>query len=96
MANPLFDGSGVAIVTPFRDDDIAEDVLRALVGFHVVNGTDALIVCGSTGEAATMSADEQRRAVEIAIDENAGRLPIIVGCGGVADGIHPLRSRRPW
>ncbi|HEX6589587.1 MAG TPA: 4-hydroxy-tetrahydrodipicolinate synthase [Longimicrobiales bacterium] len=82
MANPLFDGSGVALVTPFRGDDIAEDVLRALVRFHIGHGTDALIVCGSTGEAATMSVEEQRRAVEIAIDENDGRLPVIVGCGG--------------
>ena len=82
MADPLFDGSGVALVTPFRGDDIAEDVLRALVRFHIGHGTDALIVCGSTGEAATMSVEEQRRAVEIAIDENDGRLPVIVGCGG--------------
>lgn len=82
MADPLFAGSGVAIVTPFRGDDIAEDVLRALIRFHIENGTDALIVCGSTGEAATMSAAEQLRAVEISVDENAGRLPIIVGCGG--------------
>src|SRR5690606_23768970 len=45
-------------------------------------GTDALIVCGSTGEAATMSAEEQRRAIEVVVDENAGRLPVIAGCGG--------------
>lgn len=82
MADPLFTGSGVAIVTPFSGDRVAEDVLRALVRFHIENGTDALIVCGSTGEAATMSVDEQRQTVEIAIDENGGRLPVIVGCGG--------------
>lgn len=84
MADPLFTGSGVALVTPFRDERIAEDVLRALVRFHIEKGTDALIVCGSTGEAATMSADEQRQAVEIVADENAGTLPVIVGCGGSA------------
>ena len=82
MADPSFAGSGVALVTPFDGDRIAESVLRELIRFHHDSGTDALIICGSTGEAATMSADEQRQAVEIAIDENAGRLPIIVGCGG--------------
>ena len=82
MPDPSFIGSGVALVTPFAGDRIAESVLRDLVRFHHDAGTEALIVCGSTGEAATMSADEQRQAVEIAIDANAGRLPIIVGCGG--------------
>jgi 4-hydroxy-tetrahydrodipicolinate synthase len=82
MADPSFSGSGVALVTPFNGDRIAEDALRALIRFHHDNGTEALVVCGSTGEAATMSADEQREAVAIAIDENGGRLPVIVGCGG--------------
>lgn len=82
MADPAFSGSGVALVTPFDDDDIAEDVLRELVRFHHDEGTEALVVCGSTGEAATMTSDEQRRAVEIVADENDRRLPVIVGCGG--------------
>ncbi len=82
MADPSFSGSGVALITPFDGDRIAESVLRALVRFHHDGGTDALIVCGSTGEAATMSVEEQRQAVEICVDENAGRLPVIVGAGG--------------
>lgn len=82
MADPAFSGSGVALVTPFDEDDIAEGVLRELVRFHRDEGTEALVVCGSTGEAATMTSDEQRRAVEIVVDENGGRLPVIVGCGG--------------
>lgn len=82
MADPSFSGSGVALVTPFDDDGVAEDVLRELIRFHHDNDTDALIVCGSTGEAATMTPEEQRLAVEIVVDENAGRLPVIVGCGG--------------
>lgn len=82
MANPRFTGSGTAIVTPFDDRGVNETVLRQLVRFHQDNGTDALIVCGSTGEAATMSADEQRRAIEIVADETRGRLPVIAGCGG--------------
>ena len=82
MAEPRFIGSGVALVTPFDRAGVHESALRALVRFHHEEGTDALLVCGSTGEAATMSAAEQRTAADIVIDENAGRLPVIVGCGG--------------
>lgn len=82
MADPRFTGSGVALVTPFDDRGVNEATLRALVRFHHAEGTDALVVCGSTGEAATMSAEEQQRATQVVIDENAGRLPVIVGCGG--------------
>lgn len=82
MADPRFDGSGVALVTPFDDDGVSERVLRELVRFHADNGTDALIVCGSTGEAAAMTVAEQRRALAIVVDENDGQLPVIAGCGG--------------
>jgi 4-hydroxy-tetrahydrodipicolinate synthase len=61
---------------------VQERALRDLVGFHHREATDALIVNGSTGEAATMSPDEQRRAVEIVVDENRDRLPVMAGCGG--------------
>jgi 4-hydroxy-tetrahydrodipicolinate synthase len=77
-----FVGSGVAMVTPFTDGGVNEGVLRELVRFHVAEGTDALIVCGSTGEASTMSPDEQRRAVEVAVDEAGKRIPIVAGAGG--------------
>ncbi len=82
MADPRFTGSGVALVTPFGVGGVSEKVLRELVRFHHAEGTDALIVCGSTGEAATMSAEEQRFATEVVVDENRGRLPVIAGCGG--------------
>lgn len=82
MADPRFRGSGVALVTPFDSSGVNEAAFRSIVRFHHREGTDALIVCGSTGEAVTMSPEEQRRAVEIAVDENGGKLPIIVGCGG--------------
>ncbi|MGH7505576.1 MAG: 4-hydroxy-tetrahydrodipicolinate synthase [Longimicrobiales bacterium] len=82
MADPLFTGSGVAIVTPFDRGGVHEGTLRELVRFHHDEGTDALVVCGSTGEAATMSAEEQRSAAAIVVDENDGRIPVIVGCGG--------------
>jgi len=82
----LFTGSGVALVTPFgADGGVNEGVLRDLVRFHLREGTDALVVNGSTGEAAAMSPDEQRRAVEAVADEvrsGPRRIPVIAGCGG--------------
>jgi 4-hydroxy-tetrahydrodipicolinate synthase len=80
--NPLFTGSGVALVTPFNDGGVNEGVLRELVQFHLREGTDALVANGSTGEATTMSPDEQRRVAEIVVSEAGGRVPVIVGCGG--------------
>ena len=59
---PPFVGSAVALVTPFRGDDVDVEALRALVRFHLAEGTDALVVNGSTGEAAAMTPEEQRRA----------------------------------
>jgi 4-hydroxy-tetrahydrodipicolinate synthase len=82
MREPLFTGSGVALVTPFRDGRVHEETLRELVRFHLREGTDALVVNGSTGEAAAMTIDEQRRVAEVAVDEAGGRLPVIVGTGG--------------
>ncbi len=82
MTDIRFRGSGVALVTPFDEDGVNEAALRALVRFHHREGTDALIVCGSTGEAAAMRPDEQRQAIEIVVDENDGRLPVVAGCGG--------------
>jgi 4-hydroxy-tetrahydrodipicolinate synthase len=79
---PLFQGSGVALVTPFDDSGVNETVLRELVRFQLESGTDALIVCGSTGEASTMLPEEQRRAAEVVVAEAAGAVPVVVGCGG--------------
>jgi 4-hydroxy-tetrahydrodipicolinate synthase len=83
MADPRFDGSGVALVTPFDEHGVNEVALANLVRFHHAEGTDALIVCGSTGEAATMTMAEQYRATVAVVEANAGRLPVIVGCGGM-------------
>ncbi|MBX6365562.1 MAG: 4-hydroxy-tetrahydrodipicolinate synthase [Gemmatimonadetes bacterium] len=82
MAAARFTGSGVALVTPFTEDGLNEATLRELVGFHHREETDALVVCGSTGEAATMRPAEQRRALEVVLEANGGRLPVIMGCGG--------------
>jgi 4-hydroxy-tetrahydrodipicolinate synthase len=61
---------------------VAEAALVALVRFHLESGTDALIVCGSTGEAAAMTPEEQERAVEIVAREVSGQIPVVAGCGG--------------
>lgn len=82
MPDPLFTGSGVALVTPFEGGGVNEAVLRELVRFHLREGTDALVVNGSTGEATTMSPDEQLQAARVVVAEAGGRLPVIVGCGG--------------
>ena len=75
-------GCGTALVTPFmRDGTIDESALRALVDWQLAEGIHMLVPCGSTGEAVTMSLDEQRRVVEIVVDQARGRVPIIAGAG---------------
>lgn len=75
-------GSGVAIVTPFlKDGGIDEKSLRRLVDFQVDNGTNFLVPCGTTGESATMDADERKRVIQIVIEQNKGRIPVIAGTG---------------
>ena len=84
MPAPLFTGSGVAIVTPFARDGVNEEALRALLRYQIEAGTDALVVNGSPGEAATMTPAEQRRVVEVAVAEAGGRVPVVAGVGGSA------------
>jgi 4-hydroxy-tetrahydrodipicolinate synthase len=76
-----FRGSIVALVTPFRDGKVDEARLRELVEFHVRNGTDAIVPCGTTGESPTLSHDEHKRVVEVVIDTARGRIPVIAGTG---------------
>jgi 4-hydroxy-tetrahydrodipicolinate synthase len=78
---PTFQGSIVALVTPFRDGKVDEAKIRALVDFHVTAGTDAVVPCGTTGESPTLSHDEHRRVVELVIEAARGRLPVIAGTG---------------
>ena len=81
MKTPLFTGSGVAIVTPFTKDTVDLPVLGKLLDFQIANGTDAVIICGTTGEAATMSYRERMRAVEFCVEHVDGRVPVIAGTG---------------
>jgi 4-hydroxy-tetrahydrodipicolinate synthase len=76
-----FQGSLVALVTPFRDGRLDEAKLRELVEFHVTHGTDGLVPCGTTGESPTLSHDEHKRVVEIVIEQARGRIPVVAGTG---------------
>jgi 4-hydroxy-tetrahydrodipicolinate synthase len=76
-----FQGSIVALITPFRNGQVDEPKLRELVEFHVKQGTDGIVACGTTGEDPGLSHDEHARVVEIIIETAANRLPVIVGTG---------------
>ena len=79
---PMLTGPGTAIATPFTaNGEIDEDALRRFVAWQVEEGIDYIVPCGSTGEAATMTTDEQRRVVEITVDVVAGRIPVVAGAG---------------
>ncbi|MDE5757891.1 MAG: 4-hydroxy-tetrahydrodipicolinate synthase, partial [Allobaculum sp.] len=78
----LPDGSIVALITPFHEDgSVNFDKLKELVEWHIANGTDGILVLGTTGESSTMSHDEDDQVVACAIEQAAGRVPIIVGAG---------------
>lgn len=80
----LFTGSGVAIVTPYKDtaeQEINFEVFSELIDFQIENGTDAIIVAGTTGEASTQSDEEQIALVKFCVDHVAGRVPVIAGAG---------------
>jgi len=94
---PLFAGSMVALVTPMLPDgalDIA--TFRALIDWHIAEGTDALVVVGTTGESPTVSMDEHAELIQIAVEHTAGRLPVIAGVGAnsTAEAIHLARHAR--
>jgi 4-hydroxy-tetrahydrodipicolinate synthase len=76
-----FQGSLVAMVTPFHDGRVDEGKLRELVEFHVAHGTDGLVPCGTTGESPTLTHEEHKRVVEIVIQQSRGRIPVIAGTG---------------
>src|SRR5215471_15795103 len=79
----MFTGCGTALVTPFRrDQSLDETALRALVRRQIEAGINFLVPCGTTGESPTLTRDEHLRVVAIAIEEAAGRVPVLAGAGG--------------
>ena len=83
-ARMLFRGTGTALVTPFTPDDkVDEKALRRLIDIQIGAGIDALIVLGTTGENPNVSDDERRHIVDVAVEQAAGRVPVVIGTGSV-------------
>ena len=79
----FFQGTGTALVTPFKKDGkLDEHALRKLVEFQLKGGVEALVPCGTTGESPTLSSEEQQRVIELALEENKGRVKVFAGAGG--------------
>lgn len=81
MKHPIFTGSAVAIVTPFKDGGVDFETLGELLDFQLENGTDAVVVCGTTGEASAMTYQERSEAVAFCVRHVGGRVPVIAGAG---------------
>ena len=77
----MFKGSIVAIVTPFQNGEVDEEAFRGLIEWHIKEGTDAIVPCGTTGESATLDYDEHQRVIEMAIEVVDKRVPVIAGTG---------------
>ena len=77
----MFIGSAVALVTPFKDGEINFETLKKLINFHIENKTDAIVVCGTTGESSTLTDEEKKELFKIAVNEVKGRVPLIAGTG---------------
>lgn len=93
----MFFGSIPALATPFRDGRFDEPTYRALIDWQIGEGSAALVPCGTTGEAATMSIEEHNHVLGVCIDQAAGRVPVIAGCGSndtsvALDHMHAARA----
>ncbi|MEY8386731.1 4-hydroxy-tetrahydrodipicolinate synthase [Oscillospiraceae bacterium 38-13] len=93
MKHPIFTGSAVAIVTPFKEGGVDLDALGALLDFQLENGTDAIVVCGTTGEASTMSYQERAETIAFCVRRVGGRVPVIAGSGSNATAAAVTLSR---
>ncbi|RUM28748.1 MAG: 4-hydroxy-tetrahydrodipicolinate synthase [Aquifex sp.] len=80
----MFHGSIVALITPFKEGEVDYEALGNLIEFHVENGTDAILVCGTTGESPTLTFEEHEKVIEFAVKKAAGRIKVIAGTGGNA------------
>ena len=77
----IFQGSAVAIVTPFTDSSVNFEKLKELLEWHVKEGTDAIVICGTTGEATTMTEKEKKDTIKFTVDVVNKRIPVIAGTG---------------
>ncbi len=81
MKHPIFTGSATAIVTPFKEGGVDLESLGNLLDFQLENGTDAIVVCGTTGEASTMTYRERAETIAFCVQHVGGRVPVIAGSG---------------
>ena len=78
----IFKGAGVALVTPFHEDEsVNYEALEELIEFQISNQTDAIIVCGTTGEPSTMTEEERTSVIKFVVEKVNKRVPVIAGCG---------------
>ena len=77
----MLKGSIVALITPFKNNTLNEDVYRKLIHYHLKNGTNGIVPGGTTGESPTLSHDEHKKIIEIAVNECNGKIPVIAGTG---------------
>lgn len=82
MKNTIFTGAGIAIITPFNEDgSVNYDRLGEMIDYQIANSTDAIIICGTTGESSTMTDEEHLECIRYAVKKTAGRVPVIAGTG---------------
>lgn len=93
---PVFSGSCTAIVTPFSETGVDYERLKKNIDFQYENGSSALVVCGTTGEAATLSENEQEELLRVSVRHNAGRMKIIagIGCNDTVKALHRAENAR--
>ena len=82
MKKPIFTGAGVAIITPFTADGAVNyPALKTILEYQIAHGTDAIVICGTTGESATLTHEEHTEAIRFTVETVAGRIPVIAGTG---------------
>lgn len=94
MKTPIFTGSAVALITPFNENGVDFAKLEELLNYHVENHTDAIVICGTTGEPSTMPDEEHLSVIRFAVEKIAKRIPVIAGTGSndTAHAIHLSKS----
>ena len=81
MKPVIFKGAGVAMVTPFKDNKVNYDELKRLIDFNIDNGTNAIIITGTTGESSTLSDEEHKEVIKFTVEYVNKRIPVIAGTG---------------
>lgn len=77
----LFEGCGVALVTPFKNNEVDYEKLKEIINWHIYNKTDAIVICGTTGESATMTDKERKSVIKFTVETVNNRIPVIAGSG---------------